>query len=121
LALTLKRLIAISIVSEEYAITNRGRKIYTYSLTTKGKEYSKDLLLSHSKQFIKIRKIVNKIKSLRGNKIENLSYAAKVHYLTRNKGKSSVSDIKRKGELVGWNLGENVIENSLQWLKKQNE
>ena len=92
--------------------------MYRYSLSKKGREYSKQLIKYYRNEFTKIKKIVSKIKKLKGNRIENLSYSAKVHYLKGNISKPTNLRIQRKAESYGWKITETQIDDSIQWLKQ---
>jgi len=114
LALTLKSLMSLDMVKEEYSITNNERGMYTYSLTKDGEMYAKELLIKFNNEFKIIKKLVENIQKIDSDIIETLSYAAKVHFL--NKSKSDSTTIKKNAIDYGWTITKVQISESKKFL-----
>lgn len=110
IAQNLEQLASLGLISEEAVITAKERKMYSYSLTDDGKTYADSLVKRYKKQYQQIKKIVDSVSNIGGDRISRLSAAAKVHYLaTHSREKLTIKTAIEKAQSIGWNLEESQI------------
>jgi len=114
-------LIELDFIYEINSMTEKNRNLYHYYLTEKGISYSNDLMLEFPFIYKITEKIVKHIKSIDGDKIETISFAAKIYYINKkNNNIKSFKDIVSNplpNQIYGWNLeNEQLINNGKQWL-----
>jgi hypothetical protein len=118
LASSLTELVSVGLVDEKYSITNNERKMYSYSLTDYGRNYTSTLSKRFNKEFKIINNIVNGLGDVDGDRIEILSCAAKIHYLAAiSKEKLTYRTAREKAGALGWNLSNQQITNSINILR----
>jgi len=116
---SIEELISIGFVEDKLIITNKGRKMYSYFLTDDGKVYSFNLAKKFKTAFSKIKEIVDSVEQISGDRINRISCAAKIHYLSRNSREKNL-DIKSaltKAKSLGWDLGEKQIIKGIETLQ----
>lgn len=120
LSTLMEYLVALGILEERAITTMTGRKLYSYYLTEEGKRFSSKLPKKYKKTFATIKKIADSIKDVRGDRIEIISCAAKVHYLLySNKSKQLTIGTAVKGaESLGWKLTKDQIMSSATLLQE---
>ncbi len=110
IASSLQQLVSLGLVAEESVLTQNERKMYSYSLTEDGKTYAKSIVPKFKPQFKTIKKVVDSAQVINGHRINRLSAAAKVHYLTsHSNGILTVSSAIELAKSLGWNLEEKQI------------
>lgn len=114
---SLEELVSLRLVEERATITHNDRKMYSYRLTEDGRAYSSSLLKTYKREFLTIKKIVDCVKEIRGDRTTRLSCAAKIHYLsTATKEKLTLQSAIEKAKSLGWNLGEKQIISAISTL-----
>jgi hypothetical protein len=90
-------------------------------LTKDGKNYSTDLSKRYKKEFSTVKKIVDSVKEIPGDRTNRLSCAAKIHYLsTMTKEKLTIESAIENAKSLGWQLGEEQIINAIKTLHTMN-
>lgn len=118
LTMCLRRLISLKLINEEYSLTENDRGLYVYSLTEKGKKYSDELINKNKESFDIIKKIVENLKEIKGDVIEILSFASKIHYI-ENKAKTNLNEhyLPQMAKKYGWNVTDkDLIKSSRELL-----
>jgi uncharacterized protein YwgA len=110
-------LISIGFVAEKSLVTANNRRMYSYYLTDDGTTYSYEIRKKHKKEFSKIKKIVDKINLIPEDRINNISSAAKIHYLSNiSKEPLDVNSAIKKAQSQGWNLDQKQIIKGMKTL-----
>jgi uncharacterized protein len=113
----LDKLISMGFVEEKSIITPNSRRMYSYSLTKDGKTYSSQIHKKYPKQFSAIKKIVQTIKDIPGDRLNNVSCAAKIHYLAKiSMEQLTINSAIKKAQSQGWSLDEKQIINGIKTL-----
>jgi uncharacterized protein YwgA len=118
LTMCLSRLISLKLINEEYSLTENDRGLYVYSLTERGKKYCEELINNNKESFNTIKKIVENLKKIKGDIIEALSFAAKIHYI-ENKAKTNLDEyyLPQMAKKYGWNMNDkDLIKSSRELL-----
>lgn len=109
-------LIDLNLIQEINSTTGNNRNMYTYYLTENGANYFDNLLSNYILIFNNAEKIIQNLKTAPGDKIETISYAAKIHYI--NKKENNITSYKKMMEteipsnIYGWNIkNDESIEN----------
>lgn len=119
IAYALERLVSLNLVKENEFLTHNERTMYSYELTEEGRKYCQTLLESHKREYRAIKKIVEVANEIDGDKIDVISRAAKVHYITKRAGQElPPSDLTRRAESLGWSLSNEQIQESNELLKE---
>ena len=92
---------------------------YTYQLASIGKKIAENLKGKYPQE---VEDIENTLSSMKGlddaENYINLSIAAKMyHILTIENKPMTVYEIQEEAEFLGWNIGENVADKALNFLK----
>ena len=114
----LGRLVSLKLINEEYSLTENDKTLYTYSLTERGKKYCEEVIDNNKESFNTIKKIVENLKEIKGNTIETLSFAAKIHYI-ENKAKTNLNEyyLPQMAKRYGWNISDkDLIKSSRELL-----
>ncbi len=120
IASTLEDLSAAGFIKEEGWITTNDRVAYNYRLTPDGESIVKDIKVNSSGLYKKVSDIVHTCTKITSNDPGILSWAAKVHYIARQKkgGEITYQEIKDIGESLGWSLSEAQIDSAGDLLKE---
>jgi len=114
-------LITSDFLFESSRITQHGRTIFIYALTEDGKNIASDLKREHKGTYQVLKEIVDICNNTVGNNVNILSWAAKVYYLLREKGKEiTYEEIKKIGKSLGWELSEKEIDSGVKLLSALN-
>jgi uncharacterized protein YwgA len=118
---TLIDLIQLDLVEENNSITENNRNMYTYYLTEAGENHIGELTHEYEFVYDLVEKIIQNLKDAPGDKIDTISYAAKIHYI--NKKEYNITSYKEMTEketpskMYGWNIQKNeMIENGKKLL-----
>lgn len=117
-AYALKRMTSLRLIKEEPTVTNNDHLMFEYSLTPKGVIYAKSIAEKHEDESNTIRKIVEKVADLEGDKIDRISKAAKVHYILKNNSKLFTTQIVQQAKNLGWKISQPEVEESLELIKE---
>lgn len=114
-------LIEVKLIEEVNSLTENNRNMYAYFLTEDGMEYSNNLMSEYPQIYNEAEKIIQNLIIAPGDKIETISYAAKIHYI--NKKKNNIISYKKMSEtdvpsnIYGWNIKNNeLMENGKKLL-----
>ena len=119
MAYTLKRMVSLHLVKEESVVTNNDHLMFEYSLTPSGIEYAEKVSSENRNALHIVNKIVEKVAELEGDKIERISKAAKVHFLTQDsKDTLQPSEIIQKAKKLGWSIDQSDVKESLELMKE---
>jgi uncharacterized protein len=113
----LGRLVSFALVHEVPVLTQNGRTMYYYSLTTDGLTYSRKLITIFRAKYRVIKKVVGAFEKIGGNRINRLACAAKIHYLARVNRDLTVESAIQQAKSLGWELNEKEIINAVNTLK----
>jgi len=117
----LVELIQLDLVEEYNSTTENNRSMYTYYLTEAGEDYFNDVIRENESVYDLADKIIRSVINAPGDKIETISYAAKIHYI--NKKEFNITSYKEMiqkempAKIYGWNIQNNeLIENGKKLL-----
>jgi uncharacterized protein YwgA len=114
-------LISSDFLFESCRLTQHGRLIYTYALTEDGKNIAIDLKKNQQEIYQTLKEIVEICNNTVGNNVNILSWASKVYYLLREKGKEiTYGEIEKIGKNLGWELSEKEIDSGVKLLSALN-
>jgi uncharacterized protein len=118
-AYTLNELTSIGFVAEKSTVTANSRRMYSYYLTEDGITYSSSIRKKYRKEFSTIKKIVDRINEIPEDRINNVSCAAKIHYLNnKSNNPLDVNYAIKKAQSQGWNLNEKQMINGMKTLQR---
>lgn len=116
-SLSIDDLVASEFLIEKGRQTIHGRVMYEYILTDDGKSIAKELKRTNPELYGKIAKIVETCINVVGNNIRVLSWAAKVYWIVRSRGKEvTYSEIEKIGETLGWQISKKEIDSGVKLL-----
>lgn len=118
---TLVDLIQLDLVEENNLVTEKDRNMYTYYLTQAGEEYTNDLVYKYGFVYDSAERIIQNLKNIPGDKIETISYAAKIHYIIKKEFNiTSCKEMTEKempSKKYGWVIKNNeLIQNGKKLL-----
>lgn len=116
-----KRLVAVDFLDERTDCFPTTRNIfgettcYTYSLSGDGKEVVQDL--EQGEEYSSVISAIEQINQYPiSHDFNELSIAAKVHYIVQQEEKATVFEVRQKAEELGWRLTKKQIEDVCDFL-----
>lgn len=112
-----QNLVGLDYIVEKGRRTINDRTMYSYYLTDDGEELVKKIKEEYPKEYSIIRKVVKKCGKIVHYNLHVLSWAAKVHFILRQTGKTmTYEEAIEIGRLFGWKLSEKEIESAVMLL-----
>ncbi len=113
----LDKLVALGFLEQSARPTINQRLMYSYKLTKSGKSIVRTLVSVYREQFDTISSIVGTCRKSSGLNPTSLSYAAKVHYISKGAMRPlSLSEVVEEARDNGWEIDERGIRRGLRIL-----
>ncbi len=113
----LDKLVALRFLEQSARPTINQRMMYSYKLTKSGKSIVKTLVNGYPEQFDTISSIVGTCRKSAGLNPTTLSYAAKVHYISKSAMHPlSFNEVVEEARDNGWEIDERGIQRGLRVL-----
>lgn len=114
-AAQLENLVGFDFVIEKGRRTIRDRIMYSYFLTDDGKQLAEKIKEEYPEEYSIIRNIIEKCKKMVHFNFHVLSWAAKVHFILSQTGKTmTYEEAIEVGQLFDWELNEREIESAVK-------
>jgi uncharacterized protein YwgA len=114
---TLGQLVSMGLVEERAFLTDNGRKMYQYVITSDGLVYAKKLFKKYRTKVKTIKKITEAFENIGGDRINRLACAAKVHYLAKGNRFLDINTVITEAGSHGWLLNESEIVRAADTIK----
>lgn len=119
IAANLQNLVESDFVTEKQHITNRSRKMYSYTLNDEAINLLRELKKTYPKEARTIEIIVKKCDKIANCDYNILSWAAKVHFiLDKNKRAMTYQEAIAASGKFGWKLSETQIASGAKLLRE---
>ncbi len=115
-------LVSLDMIHETHDVflsdgSNTEVRRYSYSLTKLGEELAHEFSEEYSNESRQASDTVDRLVGA-GVATEQLSFAAKVHFILQRNPKAAVRDIVELADDVGWSLSENSVTDALDYLDR---